>query len=148
MHLTVKFLGEIDDRIVPDIAALLGEIAVAASAFDFIIEGLGAFADRRERIRVVFAGIEDIDNRLNVLASDLDGAMSKVGLPAEARPFHPHLTMARCRQPVRLPEVSEFISKNAARRIGEQHVDRLVLYESTLGKDGPVYRTVSTHRLG
>lgn len=148
MHLTVKFLGEIDDRIVSEVSARLDGIAGATSPFDFAIDGLGAFADRRERIRVVFAGIDDIDNRLIRLASELDDAMMAFGIRAEARPFHPHLTLGRCRQPVRLPEVSEFIAQNAARQFGGQHVGHLSLYESTVGKSGPVYRSVSTHPLG
>ena len=147
MHVTVKFLGEIDDRVVSDITARLDAIASETRTFDFDLSGLGAFADRRERIRVVFAGVDDIDDRLSELAGELDVALAGVGVPPGARPFHPHLTLARSRQPVRLPEVSDFIAKNAARQIGVQHVDRLVLYESTLGKSGPGYRTVSTHRL-
>jgi len=147
MHLTVKFLSEIDDGAAPEVSTAIAAVARSMPGFDFEVRGLGAFADRRGRVRVVYAGVEDVDARLGTLAERLDAGLAPLGFPPEDRPFHPHLTLARSRQPLHAPELGDFISDRRELQIGAQAVEAVTLYESLLEKSGPRYLAVSRHAL-
>ena len=147
MHLTVKFLGEVDARAIPVVAAGLDEVVRKTPTFEIAIRGLGAFADQRQRVRVVFAGVEDPASRLASLAERIDARLAQDGFAKENRPLHPHLTLARPRQPVRLAALAEMIAAQQDRVIGPLAIERLTLYESVLSSSGPTYHVLSRHPL-
>lgn len=108
LHLTLKFLG---DSHVSRVAALSQATARAAnnvSRFEIAIGGCGAFPTRGQP-RVIWIGIDDPSGQLNNYHQALEDECANVGFVREPRPFHPHLTIARLRQP------------NGARRLAELH---------------------------
>ena len=89
IHLTVKFLGNVDrDRLDPIVAALTGALG-EAGAFDATIRGLGAFPSLA-RPRVIWAGVTEGAGAMVEAARRVDEALAAVGFPREARPFSPH----------------------------------------------------------
>jgi RNA 2',3'-cyclic 3'-phosphodiesterase len=145
MHLTLKFLGEIDPRTIPEISNRLAAVCRETRSFAFRIRHLGCFADRAGKLRVVWAGVEDTDGQLADLQTRIESGMKAIGYPPESRPYSPHLTLARMRRPMRLPEIVQHIEAHGTAQFGEQAVDEIVLYESTLTRDGPIYNALARH---
>lgn len=98
MHLTLKFLGEIDEARAADAAAALERAAAGAARFDLEIEGVGAFPNARNP-RVVWAGVRPVPG-LMALQQAVEKALRETGFEAEDRPFSPHLTLCRVKSPV------------------------------------------------
>lgn len=93
LHLTLKFLGEQPDEIVPRLSASVSQVAERHRRFAMRIGEIGAFPNFR-RARVVWMGIER-DPRLELLHHDIEVACERLGFELEGRAFRPHLTLAR-----------------------------------------------------
>ncbi|HPF40720.1 MAG TPA: RNA 2',3'-cyclic phosphodiesterase [Phycisphaerae bacterium] len=147
VHLTLRFLGEIDPRRITEIAGALRVVASQTAPFEVDVSGLGRFDDRRGRIRIVWAGVRDEDDALSALQTRIELAMEGAGFPREGRPFSPHLTLARAKVPVAIPRLTEEIQAGADTAFGQQSIEEIVVYESTLTREGPIYNAVSRHAL-
>ena len=101
LHLTLRFLGDTPEEHLSPLAGVLDGIAAAASPFDLELGAAGAFPDV-ERARVLWIGLVDADRRLRKLRNQVEAAVRSLGWKREGRPFAPHLTLARLRQPARL----------------------------------------------
>ena len=125
LHLTLRFIGEVDRPLANDLAAALA--GVRSSAFDLRLSGLGTF-DRRSG-GVLWAGVEPAEP-VKALAARIERICQAVGLPPERRAFHPHITLARWRGQ-RSREVREYLD---GRALGSPTfpVDRFILFESRL----------------
>jgi len=91
LHVTLKFIGHVDDAVVEKIKAELRSIK--AAPFEVKFAGVGFFPNPNAG-RVFWAGVNGSDS-LPKLASTIDSAMEKLGIPRETKPYHPHLTLAR-----------------------------------------------------
>jgi 2'-5' RNA ligase len=89
LHLTLRFLGELDDTALANAEAAAGR--VRAECVPVVLDHLGHFA----RSRVLWAGPSRPDPALTALADQLEAALCAAGLPPETRPFRPHVTLAR-----------------------------------------------------
>ena len=132
IHLTIRFLGEIDDD--GPVADALGPVAAAFPPFDLELSGLGVFPDPR-RARVYWAGVGRGADEAQALAAAVEGAIRPLGFSPEARPFRAHVTLGRFRnpRPVPAPLLDSHVALGAAR------ADRLVLYRSTLLPEGALH---------
>lgn len=95
LHLTLKFLGDVDDARVATIAAALRGVAAAHAAVRLVVAGVGAFPSLA-RPRVVWAGVEATP-RLELLQHDVEAACAALGFEVEGRAFRPHVTLGRVR---------------------------------------------------
>jgi len=127
-HVTLRFLGSTDPRLVTWISDRLSEAASLIAPFEGAVRGLGAFPSAR-RARVLWAGIDDPARGLADLVDDLGIALAE-RYPAEARPFHAHLTVARSDPPIRLP--ASYVETPLASE--PFVVDRVVLFRSHPGR--------------
>ena len=91
LHVTLKFIGHVDDASVEKIKTVLAPIKTSPFVVKFT--GVGFFPNPNAG-RVFWAGVEGGDS-LPQLASTIDAAMEKLGIPRETKPYHPHLTLAR-----------------------------------------------------
>ena len=105
LHLTLKFLGEGADEVVPALSRSLDEVAGHHRQFAMQLGEVGAFPNFR-RARVVWMGIER-DPRLELLHHDVEVACEKHGFEIEGRAFRPHLTIARVRDRAELDELRQ-----------------------------------------
>lgn len=144
MHMTVKFLGDTDPDMVPDIAAALGKASVSVPPFDFDLQGVGAFSSP-EKARVVWIGVARGADRIGVMHRSIDAALAELGLPADERSFRPHLTIARLRMSTDLTGLIETVQQKG---FGTVKVEEVILYESELMPQGPVYNALLKFPLG
>ncbi len=137
IHLTLKFLGEINPAILPDLTQGLRRIAASHHRFLIQVRGLGAFPELRSP-RVIWSGIEGEVQKLTLLQEDVERVCAESGFPLETRPFQPHLTLGRVKGKRNLQRLLDYI------RIGSDfesriEVCRVNIYRSTLRPQGAVY---------
>jgi 2'-5' RNA ligase len=147
LHLTMKFLGEVDEAALPRLGAAADVAVERHRSFPMELAGIGAFPNFR-RPRVVWTGV-DPDARLELLHHDLEIACEQQGYELEGRAFRPHVTLARVRSPLATERARGFA--RAAREVAfsaTELVERLTLFESTLAPRGAGYRRVHAAPLG
>lgn len=139
LHFTLKFLGDLEE----DRVRAAREVAAAAAragpgAFRLALEGLGVFPPRGSA-RVVWAGCGAGAEPLAALATAVEEAFVAAGFPREERPFSPHLTLARVKDPGSGRRLSEAVPSASREPFGTVPVDSLVLFRSDLSPAGPDY---------
>lgn len=147
LHLTMKFLGDVDAAGVDGVAGAIDRIVARHRPFDMRLEGVGAFPNFR-RPHVVWIGVE-AEPRLELLHHDLEVACEALGYEVEGRAFRPHITLARLRAPLPPERARRFA--RVARGVdfaSETAVASVVLMESTLAPSGARYRRVHATTLG
>jgi len=99
-HLTLAFLGEVDERVLPELTTRLERAAGRHPARELAFAGGGAFPSAR-RARVLWAGFRADEKALATLAASVAAGARRAGAPPpdEGRKYHPHLTLAHCRRP-------------------------------------------------
>jgi RNA 2',3'-cyclic 3'-phosphodiesterase len=137
LHLTVRFLGNVDREVVDGIAGRLAEQELRG--FDLELGAMGTFK-RGRLVRVVWIGLSGGLDEARELAAVVEAECARAGLEPEARPFQPHLTLARARG----REGSVLPALPAAPRLQPWRGTELVLYQSHLGRPGAVYEPLRT----
>jgi 2'-5' RNA ligase len=142
MHLTLRFIGEVDENVAHDIDDALA--GIRAPAFTLELAGVGEFGGKNPR--ALWAGVRANDALLH-LQKKIETALQRIGLPAEERKFSAHVTLARMRSAPR-EKVVQFLTHHALFASGPFPVDRFVLFSSQLGSGGSVYHSERTYPLG
>ncbi|MFQ5535076.1 MAG: RNA 2',3'-cyclic phosphodiesterase [Sphingomonadales bacterium] len=135
LHLTLRFIGEVDGARCNDIHSALGEIR--AKPFVVAIKGVGLFG-KLTNPRILWAGIEP-DEPVIRLHEKIKKALTGIGLPPEERKYRPHVTLARFRHsgPDR---VRAFLEQNDALALPAFEVRNFALFSSFLSHGGAIYR--------
>jgi 2'-5' RNA ligase len=141
LHVTLKFLGRTWPRLVDWVPEQVEAAAADVSAFGARLRGAGSFPSAR-RGRALWAGFEDAD-LIADLAAEIEGALVEE-FPAEKRPFHPHLTVARSDPPLKLPATYTGTELES----DAWDVDHVVLFRSHLGRPAPRYEPLARFPLG
>jgi 2'-5' RNA ligase len=140
MHLTLKFLGDVDDGRATRIRTILAAAAARRAAFPLRLEGTGAFPGERNP-RVLWVGVV-AGPGLAALQNELEEALAAEGFERETREFMPHLTLGRVKGPARIGDAMIELEKRRADSFGEMTVRRVALFESRLRPEGAQYRIV------
>jgi len=145
LHLTIKFLGEIPRTSVPDISTAASRAVVDMAPFPIRLEQTGSFP-RGAQPRVLWIGISDPFGKLSELHAHLENESANVGFDKDSRPFHPHLTVARLREP-RHARTLAAAHKDLEFEPVEIDVSELLVIRSELGSEGSKYSIISRHAL-
>jgi 2'-5' RNA ligase len=138
MHLTVKFLGEVDAAREPAIGGALARAAGAVKPFPLPLAGFGAFPSA-DHPRVVWAGCDAVP-ALELLHHDVEVALMEQGFALEGRPFRPHLTLGRVRDGAKPREFSALAAQLEGMTFEADFVvSSLDLMQSTLSPKGSAY---------
>jgi 2'-5' RNA ligase len=146
MHLTLKFLGEIDESQVEQIKKALEQISDGSRTFTMEIRGTGYFPPDKRNPRVLWLGIEE-EKSLQILQSRLEEEMEKLGFPKENRKFHPHLTLGRVKIPSNLREIMLHLEQYGSQKFGEMEVRKITFFKSVLKPTGAEYSVLSEFEL-
>jgi len=138
IHLTLKFLGEVDSHQIEEIKELIKRAAADSSKFSIKLSGLGAFP-KPEYPRVIWVGVGNNISVMEKMATFIDEGCSPLGFQKDERAFSPHLTIGRVRSSANKDKLR---SKMAGISVGqvESVVGKVVLYKSELMSSGPIYK--------
>lgn len=143
VHLTLLFLGETAEADIPALAEKLREAFARCPPLDLRLSGGGTFPPGRPA-RVAWVGLEAPDELETLQADITRAAVESLGFEPEDRPYHPHVTLARCPDPWRREAIDKFKTALTG-NIGPPFVaDRGILFESKLSPKGARYRAVET----
>jgi 2'-5' RNA ligase len=143
IHLTLKFLGEIEQDLIKKICSILEATAQKYPSFSLYLSKLGAFP-KLQYPRVIWISVTNDQIAINI-AQDLEKELLRIGLPAESRPFSTHITLGRLRSGLNrkaLVEKLELINKDIALPGPEFNILGLTLFKSTLTPQGPIYEAI------
>lgn len=143
IHLTLKFLGEIDQNLVKKICSILDEIAQKNAPFNLRLTNLGAYP-KLKYPRVIWIGIAN-DQPVVKIAEEIEKETIKIGLAAELRPFSSHITLGRVRSALNraaLAEKLDYLNKTSSSENPDFGVHSLILFKSTLTPTGPIYEAI------
>jgi 2'-5' RNA ligase len=140
-HLTLRFIGEIDEGTAADIDEALSRLK--ARPFSLQLAGAGVFGG--DKPRQLWVGVER-EPALASLQTKIEQALIRVGLPPEPRKFAPHVTLARLRDAKR-SEIQQFLAAHAQFRAAPLRVDRFSLIASYPTKAGSVYEDQADYEL-
>jgi RNA 2',3'-cyclic 3'-phosphodiesterase len=141
IHLTLKFLGNVDDKRVPEIAAAVGANIEGVTPFNIKIQGLGVFPNEREP-HVLWIGLKQGEKELVQLQKSVEEALVPLGFPRENRPFHPHLTLARIKSTRGIEPMMDVVHSHRNHEVGEVMLDHVSFYQSILRNEGPIYKVL------
>lgn len=143
LHITLRFIGEVDGRIAEDIDAALAGLRV--SGFDLSLDGVGVFTRGSGHPTALWAGVRPHDS-ITALHRKIDRAIVRAGQPPERRTYLPHITIARIGNAGAL--VEPWLAMHAGLTSEPFAVTQLELFESHLGQRGARYETLARYPLG
>ncbi len=154
LHVTLKFLGNVEEDRIPDLERAMTLVAGAHSGFSLEVGGLGVFPDSRQP-RVLWVGMSGSVQRLVELAGELDLRLEGMGFSRETKPFRVHLTLARIKEQAR--EIGKVLTAaglsgqagqpGQVAKVGTLEVSALSLIKSDLKPTGAVYTRLAEIQL-
>jgi RNA 2',3'-cyclic 3'-phosphodiesterase len=141
LHLTLRFIGEVERPVAQDVADALGRIQSAP--FELSIAAAGRFEQRSSG--ALWAGVEP-KGPVAALAAKIERTCTAVGLEPEHRAFHPHITLARWKGR-RSREVADFLDRKRGLTSEPFAVEEFMLFESRLSRHGAQYEEVASYAL-
>jgi 2'-5' RNA ligase len=141
LHLTLRFIGEVDRPLADDIAACLA--AVDHPRPTIALKGAGSF-DHKGQVHSLWAGIAP-DDALKQLHDRIGRALTRAGVAPETRAFTPHITLARLGR--QAGPVEPFLGRIAGLASAPATIDAFILFESRLGHEGASYEAVARYKL-
>ncbi len=142
-HITLKFLGNIEEPLISEISNSLSRISERFSSFDISFRGFGIFGNIKSP-RVLWAGIEK-NIVLVSLRQSIEIELEQIGISMDSREFNPHLTLGRIKFIAEKKKFITLITNRAKENIANIKVDKFQLIESKLHRYGPVYNVLSEY---
>jgi len=141
LHLTLRFIGEVEGPLADDIALALGRVRF--DRFELSVGGVGIFEQRGGG--ALWAAVAPKEP-VAALAAKVERACVGAGLEPERRAYHPHITLARWNRRSAAATQS-FLERNRALATPPFAVDRFILFESQLSRHGAHYEEVAAYPL-
>jgi len=145
IHITIVFLGDTEDKRIKEIDTILSGICGGFGSYDLNLRGAGIFRSLRDP-RIIWAGI-DSSQELSELNKRITAALRETGAKFEDRVFNPHLTLGRIKRLKDTQELSGLIGNYKDKEIQRLRVSEIILYESVLRPEGPVYKPLGRYSL-
>jgi 2'-5' RNA ligase len=143
LHVTLLFLGEVDERDVPAVCRSVADTCAGLAVFGLSVEKAGCFGDRR-RPRTIWAGVGAGNAELVALHDALEGPLLELGCyRREERRYTPHITLGRSKSNNPSDRLARELDRHTSWRGGECAVSEVVVMASELRPEGPVYTVLS-----
>jgi RNA 2',3'-cyclic 3'-phosphodiesterase len=142
IHLTLKFFGYVYQSDVANISLVVKNNVANMKALMLNVRNLGAFPSVN-RPRVLWLGLDGDTDALISLQVEIDTGFQDYGFKKEERPFRPHLTLARIKEPKGLDGLAEAVKKNEDYNAGSFTISGLTLFKSELRPTGAIYTKLS-----
>lgn len=146
IHLTARFLGDTDEKQLPELKLLIDRVASHSSTTQLTLDKIGAFPDLK-RPRVIWAGSAGDTSPLRSIVDELERGVREIGFAPETKSFKPHLTLGRVKDPSGIDALMRAVEQVRVNAIPVVF-DRIVLFKSTLTPLGAVYEKLHERKLG
>jgi 2'-5' RNA ligase len=149
LHLTLKFLGDTPETLLPDVCRAVSKACQGVSAFEMNYAGAGAFPSA-QRPQTLWLGTSSGLQEITSLQRSIDESLHQLRYPKERRQYLPHLTLGRTRggTPQQFLELRQLIEQNATFDAGISIVEEVIVFSSTLDREtGPTYDVLSRTEL-
>jgi len=144
IHLTLKFLGNIEEGQIKEIGEKISESAKAISPFSIAVTCIGVFPHMRNP-RVIWIGLEETEGKLSALQKGIEENLQMLGFEKEERGFSPHLTIGRVKSSKGKSRLIEMLERKREERFHQSiSVHEVRLMKSDLKPTGPVYTVLET----
>ena len=147
LHLTLKFLGNVEEADMAEVCRLAGEVAAAVEPFDFAVTALEAVPPRGA-LRMIWAGVAEPTGALAKLNRAAEDAYERMGFEKETRPYRPHLTLGRAKAGRNIAELRAAADRFAETDFGTTPAEELIVFESSLTPTGPIYSPLAKAAIG
>jgi RNA 2',3'-cyclic 3'-phosphodiesterase len=148
IHLTIKFIGNMDTALLPEIQDILIDSTQYFKPIKLALKGIGVFP-KIKFPKVIWSGVKGETHKLESLHKKLEQGLSTLGIQREKRKYQGHLTFARIKQNKlnrkKLESVIEQIGDFESDRFT---TDKLILFQSRLMPDGPIYSELFSAKFG
>jgi RNA 2',3'-cyclic 3'-phosphodiesterase len=147
LHLTLKFLGDVDLRDIPEVCAAVSRATSTVPPFTMRIAGAGAFPNLH-RPRTVWLGADEGVGEMGILHQRIESALAELGFRGEHRQFRPHLTIGRVRNADQgIDALADALSENRDFVAGLLDVDEVVTFSSERERSGPIHEPLAIAEL-
>jgi len=146
MHLTLKFLGNIDESKTREISDVLSSISSNFKSFTISLSNIGAFPNLN-RPRIIWVGIDKGAEYLKTISEKIETGLKKLEFEKEDREFNLHLTLGRVKTSKNLSELKKLLNETLFNSQNEIKINSLILFQSTLTPKGAIYSKLSTINL-
>jgi 2'-5' RNA ligase len=140
LHLTLKFLGEVEDTRAEEILSALRSACSGFSRFEILLKGISAFPSPSQA-RVLWVGISEGGEKVISLFKAVDSELAKLGFSRE-RDFVPHVTLGRVKFVPRRKELMEMMQSLKSEEFGRTVVESVDFMKSVLTPKGPIYSVI------
>jgi len=140
LHLTLKFLGNTEEALVPRIVGIMRESVTNIEPFTIHLHGTGAFPNMNY-MNVIWVGVVNSE-KLAAMAEFLNEELASLGFEKERRKFSAHLTLARVKGSRNKDKVQNLLKAWEGETFGEERIENIRLKKSVLSPEGPQYSTV------
>jgi 2'-5' RNA ligase len=148
LHVTLMFLGEVEDRALVDVCRVVTECAQQVAAFPMSVETVGCFPNLR-RPRVLWVGVGEGTQELCALYDSLEPPLLALGCyRREERQYTPHITLGRVKSDRPSDRLTAALTKQAGWQGGQTQVREVLVMSSELTPQGPIYSVLSRAKLG
>ncbi len=144
LHVTLQFLGEVDDAKLPCICRLVADAASEVEAFDFRV-GEIVCVPKTGPVRMFWASVTETTGRMSLLYENLSLLLEAEDYPPESRPFSPHITLGRVRSDHTRGQLRRQVGQFAGNDFGLVRADSVTIYGSKLTPAGPVYTALDRY---
>lgn len=145
MHLTLKFIGKTSAKQIPELVKAVSRSIKEFNSFRIVLERIGIFGSNYQA-RVVWVGIQE-NNLLRDLQRGILKEFDKIGFSSDRQNFVPHFTLGRIKKIQHKDHFKRVMERTEKGFIQEVKVDSLVLFESVLTPEGPIYKTIKRFEL-
>ena len=145
IHLTIRFLGATDDRLIPGLSAIIDDIGSRFAAIDTVIDRIGGFPNL-QLPNIFWVGLKGRIDLLSQIAAEVESAVRTCGFAPETKGFRSHLTLGRVKKTRGIGPLLAYLPMLKVKPL-PVHFDRMVLYQSTLTPSGPIYRPLHEKQL-
>jgi 2'-5' RNA ligase len=148
IHVTLLFLGEVEDRTVPAVCRVVAEVSAGLAPFEIAVEGAGCFPSAR-RPKTLWVGVGDGRQELVALHDALEPPLLDLGCyRREDRAYTPHLTLGRVKGEAGGAELATALARRSGWQGGHVKVREVLVMSSELRAEGPTYTVLSRGQLG
>jgi len=146
IHLTIKFLGDVEVSRIETVRRAVERATASVSAFDIEVGSAGCFPDARN-VRVLWVGLSRVPEVLSDLHLRIEDELARDGFPRESKRFSPHLTIGRARNPNRARQTAETLIARGFAPIAFQ-ASEIIVMRSDMHPTGSIYTPQAVIRLG